>query len=482
MSSNIICIVPNKNRKRENEMTNEIELITNPKVRAEHINRVGLLNEVGELKFLTDSKFTTLKHIAEFYGVSKEKINTVVALNRYEIFEAGVRQMRHNDLKQAFSKRLSLTYRGWHDFRTYHGISTSLANLYPKESVLLVGFILEESTVADKLREMVAKHNDIFETPYVEKPLEPVEKPKSELVVITTPQKQHNDMQVPVVKQKQDEPLVINSRDVAEMVGKRHDHVIRDITTIIGHLDNEPKFGVVDYFMESTYQDSKGETRKCYLLTKKGCELFGTRMTGAKGTQFAVTYIEKFNEMEKQLKSTPVSSTPSYMIEDEIQRATVWIEERKEKLLLEETVETQIKIIEVKDEIIEKQEVEIQQSKEVIQKFKEAVEQNVNKGFEVAYVQSGGLSPDEMVNSIKLWVRESGFNYQSNWNKLYKCYNAKYGVNLIAKRNEYMVKNNISAMTTIEYAKEDIIMISNLYDLAKEVFGKKGKSWSMATI
>lgn len=40
---------------------------------------------------------------------------------------------------------------------------------------------------------------------------------------------------------------------------------------------------------------------------KKGCKLFSTRMTGAKGTQFAVTYIEKFNEMEEQIKSNVVA-------------------------------------------------------------------------------------------------------------------------------------------------------------------------------
>lgn len=73
---------------------------------------------------------------------------------------------------------------------------------------------------------------------------------------------------------------------------------------------------------------------KLYTITKKGCELFATRMTGAKGTQFAVTYIEKFNEMEEQLKSQAVASVASYMIADPIERAKLWIEEQKEKMLL----------------------------------------------------------------------------------------------------------------------------------------------------
>jgi len=96
----------------------------------------------------------------------------------------------------------------------------------------------------------------------------------------------------------------LTSLEVAEMVGRRHDQVIRDIRKIIEQL-NDHKNVDVDYFTEDTYKDGKGEIRPCYLLTKKGCELFSTRMTGAKGTQFAVAYIERFNQMEQHIKQQP---------------------------------------------------------------------------------------------------------------------------------------------------------------------------------
>lgn len=97
----------------------------------------------------------------------------------------------------------------------------------------------------------------------------------------------------------------ITSLEVAEMVDRRHDQVLRDITNIINHLADH-KSVVSDYFIESTYKDSTGRELPCYLLTKKGCELFSTRMTGAKGTQFAVAYIERFNEMETIVKEASV--------------------------------------------------------------------------------------------------------------------------------------------------------------------------------
>lgn len=95
-------------------------------------------------------------------------------------------------------------------------------------------------------------------------------------------------------------PRNISSIEVAEMVGRRHDQVTRDIRNIIDQLGDHTF--VESYFIESTYTNSQNKELPCYLLTKKGCELYGTRMTGEKGTQFAVKYIERFNEMEQEVE------------------------------------------------------------------------------------------------------------------------------------------------------------------------------------
>lgn len=91
----------------------------------------------------------------------------------------------------------------------------------------------------------------------------------------------------------------IPSTEVAEMVGRDHNEVLKDIRRIINQLGegNLPQ----SYFIESTYTNTQNKELPCFLLTKKGCELYGTRMTGEKGTQFAVQYIERFNEMEEQV-------------------------------------------------------------------------------------------------------------------------------------------------------------------------------------
>lgn len=98
--------------------------------------------------------------------------------------------------------------------------------------------------------------------------------------------------------------LTLDSREVAKMLPKRHTNLLRDIATYSKYLSdfNELNFELVDFFQESSYQDSKGEKRKCYLITKKGCEFIAHKMTGRKGALFTATYINRFHEMEQALK------------------------------------------------------------------------------------------------------------------------------------------------------------------------------------
>ena len=93
---------------------------------------------------------------------------------------------------------------------------------------------------------------------------------------------------------------VIDSRDVAKMVGKSHAHLMRDIRDYIDDILTDPKLDSLDFFIESSYKDAKGEVRKCYLLTKQGCEFVANKLTGRKGTIFTATYVSLFNEYEAE--------------------------------------------------------------------------------------------------------------------------------------------------------------------------------------
>ena len=97
------------------------------------------------------------------------------------------------------------------------------------------------------------------------------------------------------------EQKYLSSREVAEMVGKDHSDLLKDIRRYTEYL-NEGNLPLVEYFREDTYKDAKGETRNCYMISKKGCEFIAHKMTGQKGAIFTAKYIERFHEMQNALQ------------------------------------------------------------------------------------------------------------------------------------------------------------------------------------
>ncbi|MCI8788628.1 MAG: hypothetical protein HFH92_05880 [Lachnospiraceae bacterium] len=93
---------------------------------------------------------------------------------------------------------------------------------------------------------------------------------------------------------------IIDSREVAEMVGKEHKELLRDIRRYCGQL-GESKIALTDFFTESTYVTEQNKTMPCFMVTKKGCEFIAHKLTGQKGTEFTARYINRFHEMEEQL-------------------------------------------------------------------------------------------------------------------------------------------------------------------------------------
>lgn len=89
------------------------------------------------------------------------------------------------------------------------------------------------------------------------------------------------------------------------MVEKNHKDLLRDIRGYVKIMENfnERNFAPVDFFIESTYQDSKGETRPCYLITKKGCDMIANKLTGEKGVLFTAAYVTAFEDMKRVLSA-----------------------------------------------------------------------------------------------------------------------------------------------------------------------------------
>ena len=129
------------------------------------------------------------------------------------------------------------------------------------------------------------------------------------------------------------EAEALDSREVAEMVEKRHTDLLRDIRGYIEHMENhkegaerkiasgdtEPKVGPSgtelklepsEFFIPSSYPDANGQKRPNFLITKKGCEFVANKLTGEKGTKFTALYVTRFNVMEEQEKQQTLKGKP----------------------------------------------------------------------------------------------------------------------------------------------------------------------------
>lgn len=64
------------------------------------------------------------------------------------------------------------------------------------------------------------------------------------------------------------------SKDVAELMEKRHDNLMRTIRTDIKNLETPDK-----YYRESTYKDGKGKERECYEVSYEGCQRLSKKLS-----------------------------------------------------------------------------------------------------------------------------------------------------------------------------------------------------------
>ena len=85
---------------------------------------------------------------------------------------------------------------------------------------------------------------------------------------------------------------------VAQMFGKLHANVVRDIR----NLDCSDEFRLIN-FDESTYLNAQGHQQPCYNMTRDGFVFLVMGYRGKKAASFKEAYIKRFNEMEAFIKN-----------------------------------------------------------------------------------------------------------------------------------------------------------------------------------
>ena len=92
---------------------------------------------------------------------------------------------------------------------------------------------------------------------------------------------------------------ITTSLIVAEVFGKRHDHVLRDIE----NLSCSESFRVANFGETPYVHEQNGQTYRMYEMTKDGFSFLVMGYTGEKAGEFKEKFIIEFNKREDMLKS-----------------------------------------------------------------------------------------------------------------------------------------------------------------------------------
>jgi len=97
----------------------------------------------------------------------------------------------------------------------------------------------------------------------------------------------------------------IDSREVAVVIGKEHNHLLRDIRSYARIIDKRgaSKNGHSDFFVESSYSSVQNKVMPCYLISRMGADIIANKLSGEKGILFTVAYVTRFTEMEAYLRA-----------------------------------------------------------------------------------------------------------------------------------------------------------------------------------
>lgn len=222
--------------------------------------------------------------------------------------------------------------------------------------------------------------------------------------------------------------LTLDSREVAEMVGKRHTDLLRDIRTYEEYL-GESNFAFTDFFIPSTYISRQNKELPNYQITKKGCEFIAHKLTGQKGALFTAAYINRFHELEGQAQQQIIPTDLSPQLQ----------------LLIQ---------------------MELEQNK--LKQKTEILEHRINS---LDATNIDGTPRQRLNDMVRKYAYNNGLLYPQAWKTFRKSFNTAYGTNIELRKKNYQEKHGIKRLTYPEYM-ERIGLIEDALRVADKMLNR----------
>lgn len=254
-----------------------------------------------------------------------------------------------------------------------------------------------------------------------------------------------------------------DSKAVAEVFGKEHKHVLRDIKELIASNNdkefNESNFGLVIYL------DKKGEQRPMFQLTRDGFAILAMGFTGSKALEFKLAYMKRFNEMEEALRK---QQAPKAFSAIDLLKMTLQGFEEVDQKLNEATKKLDEKINESIADYNQKLNETISKVDEKVKEVLTGIDENQKAFFDppapsviLPFYDKERSNCHSLVNTICdiLKIKDRRIGCSKIYNMAYKVYNPMFQVNIgleaekqgINKIEAVALAGNIGALYAIIY-------------------------------
>ena len=244
----------------------------------------------------------------------------------------------------------------------------------------------------------------------------------------------------------------MSSLEVAEITGRTHSNVMRDIRSLLEQGVNQINFEAVEY------TDKKGEKRPCFNLTKKGCLI----LASGYNAKLREKIIDRWEELETEKRNG------GYQVPNSFSEALLLAAKQQEQ------IEQQQKQIEQKQATIEAQTSELKKQAPKVEYYDQTL-QSVNTLTTTQVAKERGMDAEKLNKRLK----EAGIIYRQSGQWIVKQPYASWGLHKTRTQTYTRSDGSLGTNTYLVWTQKGkmflLALIDNDYNVKNAIRQIKGE-------
>ena len=208
------------------------QILNNQTLRDSLMEKVDVLDKLGELVNIPGTQYYTKAEVAKFYNVGLTAISSLIFDNKEEINKAGYVHKKAKELINENNKDLVVSKKGFKEIGN-SVIANGVTGVFERKTVLRIGMLLKESKVAQKLRTYLLEVEEKAPQEIKNNALENIEKEPQQYIINLFSSEEN-------VEVKQDKNIVLKEKYIGAVKKSLESEDINKIMSttsiLINHL------------------------------------------------------------------------------------------------------------------------------------------------------------------------------------------------------------------------------------------------------